>query len=41
MESADSAHVVPVQLPCKKTKTALDILLGEEGDYDPHDDCED
>ena len=42
MESADSVHVAPVQSPCKqKTKTALDILLGEEGDDDPYDDCED
>ena len=42
VESADSVHVAPVQLPCKKkTKTALDILLGEEEDDDPHDDCED
>ena len=40
VESADSVHVVPVQLPCKKTKTALGILLGEEND-DPHHDCED
>ena len=41
MESADSVHVAPVQSPCKKkTKTALDILLDEEGDDDSHDDCE-
>ena len=42
MESADSVHVAPLQSPCKKkTETALDILLGEEGDDDPYDDCED
>jgi len=42
MESADSVHVAPVQSPCKKkTKTALDILLGEEVDDDSHDVCED
>ena len=40
VESTDSVHVAPVQSPCKKkTKTAL--FLGEEGDDDPYDDCED
>ena len=40
-ELMDSVHVAPAQSPCKKkTKTALDILLGEEGDDDPCDNCE-
>ena len=38
VESADSVHVAPVQSPCKKkTKTALDILLGEERDKKERD----
>jgi len=41
MDSAALFHILPVQLSCKKTKTALDILLGEEGDDDPCDDYED
>jgi len=40
MDSAALVHVPLVQSPHKKTKTALDILLGEEGDDDPCDDCE-
>jgi len=40
MDSAALVHIPPVRSPCKKTKTALNIILGEEGDDDPCDDCE-
>ena len=40
-ELMDSVHIAPAQSSYKKkTKTALDILLGEEGDDDPCDNCE-
>jgi len=39
MDSAALVHIPLVQSPHKK-KTALDILLGEEGDNDYCDDCE-
>jgi len=37
MDSAALVHIPPIQSPRKKIKTAL---LGEEGDDDPCDDCE-